>query len=113
MELRERNAELDDAIHKLKQQLNQERWQHSSHTDYDEPTTWGTNSEDSEGLRQPETEYSDMWMREYVSIKTTPTWEEYWQRHQYISLGQMTEEVERKGYGPDSNTLWETRRSCG
>ncbi|KAK4107899.1 hypothetical protein N656DRAFT_784873 [Canariomyces notabilis] len=74
---------------------------HNSSTDYDGPPTWGFEHETLEGLRQPETEYNEMWERERWTKRTPPTWEEYWQRRQYISIGQTTQEVEAQGYGPD------------
>jgi hypothetical protein len=108
VELRERNAELDDTIHHLERQVDYYRqsafppgWASSvANQRFDGPTleSW---SEDLFQIRPPEHEYNDAW--EYASMKGEAplSWEEYWQKNQYISIGKTTAEIEVEGMGGD------------
>ncbi|KAK4095904.1 hypothetical protein N658DRAFT_502182 [Parathielavia hyrcaniae] len=56
---------------------------------------------DPQEVRTPEYEFNDAW--EYARMKGEAplSWEGYWQKDQYISIGKTTREVEAEGMGGD------------
>jgi hypothetical protein len=90
-ELQEENAGLRAKHHDLECQVD---W-HERHgwRDFDGPTVdmWGDMNPHE--VRIPEIEYNDAWEQARMHGEATLSWEEYWQKHQYISTGRTTDEI--------------------
>jgi hypothetical protein len=103
IELRGQNAELNDKIHELEQQVQQQSattlGQVSENQPFNGPVFTGWGDMDPAEVRIPEMEYNDAWEYERMHGRTLPTREEYWQRHQYTSIGRTTAQVAAQGMG--------------